>query len=454
MGCCANKSQPTAQATSIPPPAVSVNVAITVTEPTRKERISRWKRIRFFNRYEPGLSNVFADEIKFYKQITKHWDGLISRYNFQDLVVHYTEKYNKFMLDISKTCEKQIPSPFKNESDLNYFIFVEKDYFNSNTIDINIILFWRIHMLHPILYKKDCQFYFKNRLSQYSQYENSKVSAPSHKFVTQGVYDLHPIVESKTEQHKQKEKQQEQGNVSYYLYNKPKKQQFTEFDFSISLEKNLIFMKKMIDTIDKEKFNSKQQSKWLEYNIDKMYWKNWNQFEKYVRYKSEFQFPSQSKIHLCPTLTIDFIWHTCMMFPITYYWTLDHNDLISKDEYKIYKQFSLDFWKFEKERDWTRSVLVAYAKTKYSLYHYEYQQNLIAGFVRTRQENIFNLVEFPVVLLNLCFEYVDKYQWWDVYACQKLEDAERQKQRIENQRRYQREQEERERRAEELTTCC
>eukprot|EP01083_Nonionella_stella_P025114 69179_1 len=320
------------------------------------------------NNWDNKTKDVFDDELLFYEKITKHWNNLCIETDFDELVQIYTKKYNNFMLDIVR------PTHYFTRcvEAFNFEIF-EKNKLFHHDMDINIVFFWRVHMLHPVLYAKDCKERFGFLLSP-----------PFHEFVTNGtVLDFDPLY----------------SNVADSV--------FTKFDFSISVRKNLTFMQRIIEDQRCEK---------------KDYMKHMDEFADYMSYKRTFE---RSKIHLCPTLAVDFVWHSHMMFPVMYnvlYSKADHDDLVPMEQYKIYQSFSYCFWSLlqnvrisqQIKRYRVKNEVIGYAKKQYEIIDafHRHKYELIGGFMR-RHSSI------PLVddIMDVCFAYVDTnwllYSFWD-----------------------------------------
>eukprot|EP01084_Bolivina_argentea_P267284 453670_1 len=365
-------------------------------------KLNRWNCVLYFDkRYIP---NVFSDEITFYNKITKHWKHMTFSMNLDELVEYYTNKYNEFMLNNLSVLSRQRqtigPTTIANNKSFNYYVFEDNNFF-ANNIDINIIFFWRIHMLHPILYQNDCSKHFGFLLSP-----------PFHHHVINGT-----VI-----------------NISELPLTNSTETLFTAFDFNISVRKNLIFMQGIIDYD-------------TDYYCD--YWKYKRDFNDYMSYKGYFE-NRRDQIHLCPTLLIDFVWHTYMMFPTLYqssYRNKDHNDLIPAKKYKIYQLFSESFWKFYNSIPSSYYVVLGnYAASKYKFYTYEYQYYLIGGFVRQYSSYV-----FPNEIMELGFDYIDKDELWVISECEQKQN-EYDEQKRENKKkmeiaRRKREQEDRERKS-------
>ena len=191
------------------------------------------------------------------------------------------------------------------------------EFFDNKSIDINIIYLWRIHMLHPYQYKRDCNKHF-----------GFVLSPTFHRYVIDVKLD---------NLYKNYSDQLDVLNAK-----------FTSYSFIKSLIKNLKFMKNVLDSPE-----LKKDETWKYLAID---YQNYLYFASFFYFKTnDIKNKYQLNLGLCPLLSIDFIWHSHQIFPEIYWkeckskthsnMVLDHHDVdIPDNKLKQYKKFSDKFW--------------------------------------------------------------------------------------------------------------
>eukprot|EP01084_Bolivina_argentea_P083845 151787_1 len=288
------------------------------------------------------FKSILKNELVSYSSILQQWENIE---NITDKIKQCITKYNTFMLNLMN-CR--------------------------STNDPNIIFLWRIHMLHPIIYKQDCINHYGNWI------------VPKNYTSIQLPFD--------------------QKNVDIIRFKEcnfePKcnKFIFTNFDFISSIIKNIKFMKYIVKHVSQT-------------DITDNFLKDYQIFLKqHAKLKTKYG------MHLSPFQTQDFQWHSHLLFPDCYAkdckintypyscW-LDHNDLMAEHIIRERKSFCDEYWRVLLKTNSENYQNPNYKKTllKFLVEQQIEKENankLVYGFVDYKR-----LLNMAIEVINICFNY-------------------------------------------------
>eukprot|EP01084_Bolivina_argentea_P290511 499033_1 len=325
-----------------------------------------------------NANTILQQEINFYRNCTNYWNKIKSNQgiNIDDVIIYHTKKYNEFMLTIAAFIKEiGIKKNIKASS------FVLEHFFAQKLISLNIIYFWRVHMMHPFVYKDDCMKHF-----------GFVLSPTLHEYIT-NVSD--------------------EKEINYTHIYSAETTLFTRFNFNKSLKKNVVFMGNVLKQYNNNNF--------YDYIAD---YKDFLYFSSYFCAKSQ---EYNIDVHLAPLIMRDFVWHSHQMFPDKYFkecpqythdkMCLDHDDLIPEEKIKKYISFSEQFWNFVyKYKDKMRSGKHEYLKERLAdmvgdaLNVDNRNSLLVFGYLATMDE----MRKYPAEIVNLCLEFYNKTTKWSI----------------------------------------